>query len=80
MIFNINSTRGQNAGPHVRNTGNLSSIYKVKKVTWLVSYFDFCSSFSLVRFRHPITQLCIVHIFESVHRKEQLATRINMIQ
>ena len=25
MIFNINSTRGQNAGPHVRSTGNLSS-------------------------------------------------------
>ena len=28
MIFNINSTRGQNAGPHVRSTGNLSSIHK----------------------------------------------------
>ena len=26
MIFNINSTRGQNAGPHVRSTGNLSSV------------------------------------------------------
>ena len=26
MIFNINSTRGQNAGPHVRSTGNLSSL------------------------------------------------------
>ena len=29
MIFNINSTRGQNAGPHVRSTGNLSSNYNV---------------------------------------------------
>ena len=29
MIFNINSTRGQNAGPHVRSTGNLSSLYKL---------------------------------------------------
>ena len=28
MIFNINSTRGQNAGPHVRSTGNLSSTCK----------------------------------------------------
>ena len=28
MIFNINSTRGQNAGPRVRSTGNLSSSSK----------------------------------------------------
>ena len=32
------------------------SIYKVK-VTCLLSYFDFCPSVPLVRFRHPITLL-----------------------
>ena len=37
MIFNINSTRGQNAGPHVRSTGNLSSSSKCLQINVVVS-------------------------------------------
>ena len=54
------------------------SIYKVKKVTWLLRSFV-CPLLSLVRFRHSITLCRYNHsqYNESVHRNEQIATGIN---
>ena len=55
-----------------------TNLYKVKKVTGLL--FSFVHR---VRFCHPIMlsdeRICQYNYNESVHRKEQLATIINMI-
>ena len=53
MIFNINSTRGQNAGPHVRSTGNLCNQDNLVRGSEYISVnvqVEFVSRFELLDF------------------------------